>query len=95
MNTLSPLESQEKSVAASAAARTADFIVCSEGLRPTPARKTRVGRPGFGGEPPLVFWGIPRLLLDWEMNRAEVVPTNLRNSLRFKNFSRYIEAFCE
>jgi hypothetical protein len=29
------------------------------------------------------------------MNRAEVAPTNLRNSLRFKEFSRCIEIIFE
>jgi hypothetical protein len=47
--------------------------------------------PGFRDTPPLGFWGIPKELLDWEMNKAEVAPTNFRNSLRFKDFSRNIK----
>jgi hypothetical protein len=49
MNTASPLDNQEKSVAASAASRTAVLKMFSEDPRKIPARKTAVSDPVRAG----------------------------------------------
>jgi hypothetical protein len=51
MNTASPFDNQEKSVTDFTAARTADFTMCGDEARLTPAKQTRLGFPGTGGLP--------------------------------------------